>query len=122
MIEIQDEVDKALKASKVILLKRDEPAIEENYDNESFIKDEEEQNPVRIQSKKQSMVEVETRTSMKGSGVRVSTGSAGLKPKEIANKEATVSTINSDKNPPSEGIKREIQKNAHISTQSNVSQ
>jgi hypothetical protein len=70
---------------------------------------------VRVQSKKQSIIEVETRTSMKGSAIRASSGSAGAKAKE-----QTMSTINSEKNPPSEGIKKEIHKNAQMSNKNNM--
>jgi hypothetical protein len=74
LIEIQDEVAKVLKASKVESSKRDEAA-DDNYDNESFIKEDDQ--PIRVKSKKQSVVEVESRTSMRGSIARVSAGSAG---------------------------------------------
>ena len=73
-----------------------------------------------MQSKKQSMVEVETRTSMKGAAsIRASVTSAkAMKPKESM--EEMSSTINTEKNPPSEGIKVEIVKNAQIGAQSSV--
>jgi len=75
-----------------------------------------------VQSKKQSMVEVETRTSMKGAAsIRASVTSAkAVKPKESMSMEEMSSTINTEKNPPSEGIKVEIVKNAQIGAQSSV--
>ena len=66
------------------------------------------------------MVEVETRTTMKGAAsVRASLASAkASKPKEIMSLEDMASTINTEKSPPSEGIKVDIVKNAQISAQS----
>lgn len=121
LIEIQDEVDEILKDSKVVSSSLQAGQTEENYENESFIREEDE--PIRIvQSKKQSMVEVETRTSMKGAtSVRASVASAkAAKPKDIMSLEDMASTINTEKNPPSESVKVEIVKNAQISAQSNV--
>ena len=121
LIEIQDEVEEILKDSKVVSSSLQEGQTEENYENESFIREEDE--PIRIvQSKKQSMVEVETRTSMKGAtSIRASVASAkAAKPKDIMSLEDMASTINTEKNPPSEGIKVEIVKNAQISAQSTM--
>lgn len=58
---------------------------------------------------------------MKGSTLRVSNGSAAInqRSREPKNIQATISTINTEKNPPSEGVKVEIQKNANISGPSN---
>jgi hypothetical protein len=115
-------VEQILKESKVVSSCLQVGQTEENYENESFIREEDE--PIRIvQSKKQSMVEVETRTSMKGGkSVRASVASSAkeVKPKENMSMEDMGSTINTEKNPPSEGIKVEIVKNALISAQSSV--
>ncbi len=115
-------MEQILKESKVVSSCLQVGQTEENYENESFIREEDE--PIRIvQSKKQSMVEVETRTSMKGGkSVRASVASSAkeVKPKENMSMEDMGSTINTEKNPPSEGIKVEIVKNALISAQSSV--
>ena len=63
---------------------------------------------------------VESRTSIRGSVARSSILSAKVVNPKDTSLENIASTINSEKNPPSEGIKVEIQKNAQIGPQSNA--
>jgi hypothetical protein len=55
-----------------------EKPADDNYENESFIKEEVVETAVLAQSKNHSVVEVESRTSIKGSTLRISGSGNGV--------------------------------------------